>query len=377
MIDPDTPWLPDFAAAAERTDRFAGKADHVALLAAGLVGEAGSVVAELKKERRELDAYPVYRNRMLEEIGDFLWYYVRLVSVLAPGILDELQASQPTSEQASNSPRLSVFLHFGAAVGDVLRSIGGVPDDANTRRLLRRVWDLLAEVSRESAIPLQEAAENNKQKTTSRWPQERKHRDLFDDTLPEEEQLPRLLQIEFKERSRGTQKAVILRCNGINFGDRLTDNIEDPDGYRYHDVFHFAHAVHLGWSPVVRALLKCKRKSTPEIDEAQDGARAGIIEEAVAAIVFSRAKQLKFFEGLDHVDLDLLKTVKEFVAGFEVADVPLWQWEAAILDGYRVFRLLRDGPGGRVTLNLLQRQLTFAPIGHSLAPSISGVSEGT
>ena len=39
----------------------------------------------------------------------------------------------------------------------------------------------------------------------------------------------------------------------------------------------------------------------------------------MSAIVFSRAKQLKFFEGLDHLDLDLLKTVKEFVEGFEVA----------------------------------------------------------
>ena len=49
----------------------------------------------------------------------------------------------------------------------------------------------------------------------------------FDDNVLEEEQLPRALQIEFRERVRGTQKTVILRCNGINFGDRLTDNIAD------------------------------------------------------------------------------------------------------------------------------------------------------
>ena len=67
---------------------------------------------------------------------------------------------------------------------------------------------------------------------------------------------------------------MILRCNGVNFGDRLTDNIEDPDWYRYHDIFHFAYMVHLAWSPVIRALLHCKRKSQPKIDEAQDGARA-------------------------------------------------------------------------------------------------------
>jgi NTP pyrophosphatase (non-canonical NTP hydrolase) len=373
---PDS-WLLEFAAAAERTDRFAGKPEHISLLGAGLMGEAGSVVAELKKERRELDAYPAYRNRMLEEVGDFLWYYVRLVSVVTPGLLDKLQDGMAPRENAANGPRLSVFIQFGAATGDVLRAISGASDADETPRLLRRVWDLLCEISRESGIPLHEAAENNKHKTASRWPHERKYRDLFDDGFPEEEQLPRLLEIEFKERSRGSQKEVILRCNGINFGDRLTDNIDEPDWYRYHDVFHFAHAVHLGWSPVVRALLRCKRKSRPEVDEAQDGARAGIIEEAVAAIVFSRAKKMKFFEGLDHIDLDLLKTVKEFVEGFEVADVPLWQWEEAILDGYRVFRMLRGGPGGRVTLDLVERRITFAALAAASVPAIPAASGGT
>jgi hypothetical protein len=222
---------------------------------------------------------------------------------------------------------------------------------------------LLNEISKDATISLREAAELNTDKTSSRWPEERRYAPLFDDGFPEEEQLPRQLHVEFRERSRGSQKAVLLRCNGINFGDRLTDNIEDPDGYRFHDVFHFAYAVHLGWSPVVRALMRSKRKSRPDVDEAQDGARAVIIEEAVSAIVFSRAKQLKFFDGLDHVDLDLLKTVKEFVEGFEVAAVPLWQWEAAILDGYRLFRALRAGPGGRVTLDLLQRSLAYGPQG--------------
>ena len=47
-------------------------------------------------------------------------------------------------------------------------------------------------------------------------------------------------------------------------------------------MFHFAHAVYLGWSPVLRALLKSKRKSDPRFDENQDGARAQIIEEGVS-----------------------------------------------------------------------------------------------
>ena len=37
-----------------------------------------------------------------------------------------------------------------------------------------------------------------------------------------------------------------------------------------------------GWSPVLRSLLKLKRKTDPELDENQDGARATIIEEGIA-----------------------------------------------------------------------------------------------
>ena len=63
-------WLTEFATSAERTDRFLGNDDHPALLAAGLMGEAGSILSELKKEKREREAYPAYRRKMEEEIGD-------------------------------------------------------------------------------------------------------------------------------------------------------------------------------------------------------------------------------------------------------------------------------------------------------------------
>ncbi len=354
-------WLSDFAASAEKTDRFAGTPDHMRLLATGMLGEAGSVVAELKKKRRELEAYVAYRNRMLEEIGDFLWYYVRIVTLLNSKLLEELP-STPSREnrEVTESTQLSHFLLFGQAVGKVMGIFTEQTPATARDTALREVWDLLTTVSHECALSLSEAAETTILKTTSRWPAERIHHALFDTSFPEEEQLPRRLEIDFIERSRDNGKAVVLRCNGINFGDRLTDNIEDADGYRYHDIFHFAHAAHLGWSPVVRSLLRCKRKSNPAVDEAQDGARAAIIEEAAAAIIFSRAKHLRFFDQINHVDFDILKTVKGFVEGFEVASVSLWQWEEAILEGYRVFRLLRDGHGGRVALDLDLHRLKYS-----------------
>ena len=42
-------WLIEYSKAAQRTDQLIGKPNHALLLAAGLFGEAGSVLAELKK----------------------------------------------------------------------------------------------------------------------------------------------------------------------------------------------------------------------------------------------------------------------------------------------------------------------------------------
>ncbi len=69
------------------------------------------------------------------------------------------------------------------------------------------------------------------------------------------------------------------RSRGVYVGDRLTDNAIEPDDYRFHDVFHYAYVAVLGWSPVIRALLRRKRKSDPKLDDAEDGARAILIEE--------------------------------------------------------------------------------------------------
>lgn len=356
-------WLNTFADAAERTDKFKGTPDHLRLLAAGLMGEAGSVLTELKKAERERNAYPAYRRRMLEEVGDLLWYLTRIVSIVDRDLVLEFEATGADSARRDDTGALPLFLDLGAVVGEVLAIVGKDASgrSQDLRPLLRRVWVVLVAVARQAHVDLRDAAITNTRKIESRWPpsEARVYSPLFDNDFPEEEQLPRTLEVEFRERAYGAQRVVLLRCNGINFGDRVTDNIEEPDWYRYHDIFHFAHAVHLGWSPVVRALLRCKRKSNSRKDEGQDGARPVILDEAVAAIVFSRAKQMHYFEGIKQIDYDLLKTVQEYVQGYEVDTVPLWQWEAAILDGYAMFRMLRNNKGGTVTLDLVQRQLTY------------------
>ena len=361
------PWLTDYCNDAQRTDRLSGRSDHVDLLATGLFGETGSVLAELKKAERETAAYPSYRNRLVEEIGDLLWYFARLVTVLAPSEVEKLETLAERAIRPGDADAMSEALALGAATGALLATLQQKTDNVAASQL-GTIWLALLRVACAVHVDMSDAARRNLEKTESRWPPVREFVPLFDDDFEEEEQLPRALDVEFRQIDRGGKPVVLLRCNGLNLGDRLTDNIDEPDFYRFHDIFHLAHAVYLGWSPILRVLLNCKRKSNPRVDENEDGARARIIEEAVSATVFSRAKETRFYDGIDHVDYDLLKTISEFVSGFEVDAVPLWQWEEAILNGYRVFRALRDNGRGTVTVNLVNRELCYAaPSGRQTA----------
>ena len=352
-------WLKKFAEAAEKTDRIKGNPEHLHLLCAGIYGETGSLLAELKKEKREREAYPAYRHRTEEEVGDLLWYLIRLVQEADATLIAKFQENIEVEKTPSQAERIALALGLGARVGEVLECVRAGKGGKSLAIILEKVWEALISVVGNAEIDLKEAARQNTEKVVSRWPEKRTYAALFDEEFPEEEQLPRTLAVEFRERSIRGKKVVTLRCNDLNFGDRLTDNINDEDGYRYHDIFHFAYAVHLGWSPVTRSLLRCKRKSSPEIDENEDGGRGKVIEEGVSAIIFNRAKKMDFFEGVNHVEFGLLKTVREFVEGFEVERVPLWQWEVAILEGYRVFRELLKNKGGQVQLDLANGLLEF------------------
>lgn len=352
-------WLTSFADQAELSDQLRARENHVLLLAAGLYGESGSILAELKKSQREGPAYPHYRQRLTEEFGDALWYFVRLVSKCDPELFGALPRAVgpqlPTEEGIASSLRL------GAAVGDVLRCVQDGPA-SDLRMSLLSFWTQFLAVATQAGVELGAAAAANVTKVHSRWPPTGEFCPLLDESFPEEEQLPRTLTVEFHERLRGSRVEVLLRYQGITIGDRLTDNISDPDGYRFHDIFHMAYAVFLGWSPVTRALLRCKRKSQPAVDENEDGARASILEEAVSAVVFNRAKNMHYFERATELEYDLLKTIQEIVRGYEVPRVPLWQWERAVLEGFRVFRLLYSNQGGAVSWNLRDRRLGWSPI---------------
>ena len=79
------------------------------------------------------------------------------------------------------------------------------------------IWSALHRIAVGAGINLQEAAHLNLQKIRSRWPEVREFHPLFDGEFPEEEQLPRKLDIEFRRVHSGERKTVLLRCNGLNF----------------------------------------------------------------------------------------------------------------------------------------------------------------
>ena len=151
--------------------------------------------------------------------------------------------------------------------------------------------------------------------------------------------------------------------SGVIVGDTLTDNAHKDDGYRFHDVFHLAYAAALGWSPVVRSLLRRKRKSLPRVDEVEDGGRAAVVEEAISILVFNEASHRDWFRDESSVDIGLLKTIMRLCAELEVQRCTAKQWKSAILQGYAAFRNLQQHRGGQIDVDLDLQKLAFtAPL---------------
>jgi len=225
----------------------------------------------------------------------------------------------------------------------------------------------LANFASKNDMDLEEVARKNLHKVRSRWALPVGAQiPLFDEDCKPEEQLPRHFEIDFRIDKQGR---VVLYHDGIRVGDPLTDNNYADDGYRFHDVFHLAYAAVLGWSPVTRKLLKCKRKSDKTTDNVEDGGRAAVIEEGVAAMAYASAKESAFFEEATEVDHALLDNIQRLASHLEVQRRSPAEWEIAILLGFRVWRELRRHNGGRVTVDLVKQQLYFASASERAARS--------
>ena len=218
----------------------------------------------------------------------------------------------------------------------------------------------IANVAEKSGLSLEDVAQKNLDKANGRWGHGDTSALVFDESFPEQERLPRKFEISLGEVNVDGKSKIRMLMNGTQVGDDLTDNADDPDGYRFHDVFHLAYIAVLGWSPVVRSLMKRKRKSKPKIDEVQDGGRAQVIDEAVAALVFDYAKEHRWLEGVTELDYKLLRTIKGVTSLLEVKERSPGEWQKAILLGFEVWRKVLRSNGGRLKIDQDSRSIIYA-----------------
>jgi NTP pyrophosphatase (non-canonical NTP hydrolase) len=263
----------------------------------GMAGEVGTLLSEYKKLLRDGHVHRRFKDAVSEELGDILWYVA------------------------------NVATKFDLNLDDVVR--------------------------------------DNLEKVEDRWIARQGQRRFYDEDFPPHEQLPREFEFSFTYRDvGGARKIVLLGPNGEHAaGDPITDNAYEDDGYRFHDVMHLALAAVLGWSPVTRKIWRpnsLKRKSKPKIDEVEDGGRAQVIEEAIVAAAYVYAVDHNFMDGKDNVDWDLLLHIKRLTVNVEVRDRTTWEWNKALIEGFRVWRELRKHDGGRVKGNLREGTLKFA-----------------
>lgn len=217
----------------------------------------------------------------------------------------------------------------------------------------------LAALTRRSGRALSEVAHMNLSKTRDRYV--RTDGTLafsFDDGFPAEQRFPRQFTATFTTDSGDALTRCRLTISNKQYGDLIDDNAHYADDYRFHDIFHIAHAAVLGWSPVLCALIAAKRREDEDTDRVEDGARAWATEEAVTAMVFELAKVWNYFDGSARVDDSILRAVKAVTARLEVGAQPASEWELAILTGYAAWRHLRDHGGGAVAVDLDARTVT-------------------
>ena len=272
---------------------------------------------------------------------------------------------QPRSDCVGpEQPSLLVpLLGMAGEVGELLGEHKKWIRDGDSYQLLpERVKEELGDilwylscVATKHDLKLEDVAEHNLTKIDARWHsivRENQRRTFFDDDYPSEEQLPREMDVSI--RSVG-QREVETLINGVSFGEQLRDNRYDDDGYRFHDVFHISYATFLGWSPMVRSLLQCKRKSDPWVDEVEDGGRSRVIEEGISAMVFNYAEHRSFLKGAGGIDAGLLRTIKGMTEHLEVRSCTEADWEEAITEGFKLWRRVRDQGQAEFRADLISR----------------------
>lgn len=337
----------------------------------GIVGELGSLISELKKTLRDGKAYTEGAQNLVEEFGDVLWYLSALASHYGFSLSDLIAKAKPLSP---STPPFGDIYTMIRTITPLVQAFEDASQELNVKQRQRLGAAIGAsgqatlQALQHQRLNLSVVLKANLVKVKSMFgPDAAGPARLFDDpSSPKYEHLPRKLDVQFLERERGKGRIeVMMRVNDINVGDRLTDNATEDDGYRYHDAFHLAYAAVLGWSPVTRAIFRVKRKSNSGKDEVEDGARAIIVEEAIAHTVFNYGLGHSNLSGLDRIDHNLLKLIARMVRNLEVKACELHEWQRAILVGFAAFRELTKNRGGWLLLDAERQSLKYSREGPS------------
>jgi len=415
----------------------------------GLAAEIGSVTAAIKKRLLADDAsdgWSIPNDEIVHELGDAMWYCFALarianegskpVNIFAHDIANLRREIGGDGERAArlryvlDSANRSTFLKAAEAFPKLTRNMRfedfqnvafltartsgkvlvevclavlsqltatlfrhGLPDielELNQAIENRPVNDILGEIAWHISalastygLSLEEIAQANMEKVSQRYLRAAPT-PLHDRRFPEQERFPRRFEVVVVSTSRSRSR---MYLNGKRLGDDLTDNAYEDDGYRFHDVMHFANVAKLGWSPVLRSLMKRKRKSHPRTDEVEDGARARIVEEAIIKAIHSegvrlaqlrnpgkrRAKQQLFLNRAE-ISNHFIDFIRNFVDNLEVEKNKSWEWEEAIVDGYAIFHRLRTECQGTIIVDLDRRSVEFDPrVGVDLAGKVAGI----
>lgn len=239
---------------------------------------------------------------------------------------------------------------------------------ADMEKYVGEVLWYLSAVATHFQIDLEAIAEKNLAENRKRWGAHRDEQGKLFHSHPASsnlstESFPPNIVVEFIETLGPNQVSWLsvtgVKVDGKPFGDPVDDNSSTEDGYRFHDILHFAFAAYLNWSPVVRKLMGNKRKSDPRRDKFDDGARARDTEEAVSNLIHRKARENNFFLNAKHLDTAFLNEILGHVRDLEVRDRTAHEWETCILAAYVIFRRLVDEGGGFVDVYLDDPKLVF------------------
>lgn len=265
----------------------------------------------------------------------------------------------------------------------------GITLDSQTEKIGEEIGDLLwylAMIAQSMSLDLDQLASQNLERTSDRYNRVKETgpplRPDFDSAYPLTQRFPRRMVFSIQ----GVMKDGLPHARfaiedaepnpfpngqiqsggklygftyGKEIGDVVNDNSAEDDGYRFHDAVHIAFMAVLGWSPVLRSLLKIKRKDDDDVDRIEDGARASDLEEALSALLMAASEERNRFQNLSDIDGEVRDLIRRVVGKLEVGAVPIRLWADAIHQGYTVMNQLKANNGGWVVADLDKGQIQF------------------